>query len=370
MIKTITTCIVLIAVLSPIGLSEQLAPTQREINNCLDFLSRLGIHLPKSQQFVQVDFVIPDDGGTIRDIDRGWLIEESDKSFVVLNDRFLHRVFPRRSEHSRVHFDFVTRDTPVSKEKDGFREMWLSREHETKKFMTLFPSLFEDYSRYQIPNSEAMRLLHLLISSNCQIVNGAEVFLQSDPIDFEKADVFLATGCRAHKYALWEQRAKCVLMNLFCTEAVNKISDSKAVSVDECMDFIRLLIAAIEKEDIEFVKIQDLRNSLVDLSILKAERRAWMSRVMVFPTAEDRILDFFISAGSIPGWNDRACGFDKDGFKNLTTVTSSADFIVARSKLKKCDVPCRYVGYNPTNGHFMYSVGDLISYYSNGLDLK
>jgi hypothetical protein len=300
-----------------------------------------------------------DTGIVVDDVDRGWMLQKTDDSQTILNDRLLVRTYSLVSSarHSPSFESSRRADEPLSMTEHA--RMVEKRSQNREKIVDSNRVFSHDFGRYPQFRAETSRLVHILIRSVAQPEAIDELVQHSRDVDFESAYHFVINGCDPYEpNESWGEKAKCCLTNCFLTQAFAKISDSQRVSIDECLEVTEKLIRMVESQMVECSKLSELKNVRDSLLTWKREKNAVENRLKYFPTPHDVVLNFMMSRGNII--IGRATLFEDSHYDELKHMFSNKDRVEAGRSLWECTLPSRYVVANRAEGTKVLSVGDVL----------
>jgi hypothetical protein len=335
------------------------AQTVADLDACARIITRMCGPISAANKYVQVNVRLSD-GSTVESLDRGWLLAEEENYKTILNDRLLVRSYHTSHKNAGgLSFEIVPReDEPLSKaEHSQALEM---RHQGVNRMLKANKLLAEDLLRYPLFAAEMSRFVHILIRS---ITNPAAIdslILHAKDIDFEQASIFRINGCDCiTENTTWLENGKCCLSNCYLTQAFTKTSDSKNVSIDECIEFLGKLIRLIEDDSIHCNRSDEIKNAERSLFVWKMEKDAVENRLSFFPTPHDIVLNFLMSSGNIP-LGDRSVNFETSHYAERKQIWSEEANIEACVMLSNCDLPTRYVVADRGEGLFVLPVGRIL----------
>ena len=339
---------------------------------CLALIESMGLGLPTGARYAQLNVSLLDNGAErLSAIDRGWVVELDTERFEFLNDRLLTRVYSRSAKSNNLRVDFEYIPTPQCNSEFLFADSNRANLDARDKLQFTGNTLVEDYRRYPLPNSEWLRLLHLLFQVKQDEQTGIKLLRDAEAINFKVAESNgYLTAVRCRKDAIWEERVKVAFANYFFNLAYRMVSDAEGFSVDECQSFFQKLTTVIEREGLES-KVEFLRQAIEDLELWKREMQLLVNRGRIRVDEADEVLKFLMTVGNCPS-RDLREGFVFDRKTSLNLEERMPAMKKAHPLLRESEVPSRCVDFfsPPTFGPRIVTVRSLIYTYGRSKSLQ
>jgi hypothetical protein len=340
--------------LSAVGLGQ----SKSELEACTRIIQKMCGPVAPRSDYVQIN-ANAQNGTVVEDIDRGWVRNKSGDFCTILNDRLLIRSYSTlaRNDAPPPFAVVVKEDVPLSKANHAMSVE--NRLAYAKQLVTSNSVLEHDLSRYPIFRAETSRLTHILIRSMTHPDDLEALVGYASDVDFDLAHSFRINGCSSHEpKGSWERNAKCTLANCFLTQVFAKVSDSKRVSIDECIEFTNKLLELVEAQSIPCDRLTELKDASKSILAWKREKVAVENRLKYFPTPRDKALEFLMTRGNVPV--GRATYIEDEDYVDLRRMWSEEVYVEACKSLVDCEIPSRFVVANRAEGPVILSVRQVL----------
>lgn len=332
------------------------AQSDEELASCVRLIEEMCGEIPIESPYVKVGFRCNKEE-VYEDLDRGWVLKTTDESVTILNDRLLVREYSTRISENMPGFQIdLCEVEPLSRTEHMANTE--KRKQIAKKYGTLNSTFQDELNRYPYFKVEASRLVHLLIQSRTHR-SQSRVFLQTaTDLDFESAYYFRINGCAYDRKNSWGENAIGALSNCFLTQIFTKISDTKRVSVDECLAQTNKMLKFIDSGALRCERLTQLQDAAEKLSSWKKEKSAIENRLLYFPTPDDILLNFLMSISNIPG--DRATMIKDEDFDELKRFWSEKIYVDLFKTYRESSIPTRHVVAHRGQEPVVLTVGELL----------